>query len=473
MGSRKVHDGIITDMTETERKLYAHIKRFFECYYGDSNFSEALISAPQNAAPLLENKGIEGVDPVQMLALISEQNQCHNIENEALIDAPQLKFWNRICEANRAERDVWLRFIRETPNKRFNKWHERQVVRCQSQLPHVTSKSLHHRIVAFELSKGCSLQCPFCALETESLKAWFAYTDENRLLWQSVLKAMVKYFGDAVGGGMCYWATDPSDNPDYIKFIQDYGEITGIYPQTTTAAATRNPDWTKALLEFRIEHSTSVDRFSLLSESMLHQLHEDYSAEELVHAELLHQYTDRGKSGMANAGRNRQHNEKKIESLKDHTPACVTGFLINMVEGTIRLIAPCPPTDKNPKGYRTFASGEFKTARELEFFIENTVANMHETARPEQILAIREDLDYIALENGFELKSTYKKYTFKGLQYMKVLGALINQGILTTSEIIDSVSKKHGNTMGVIQSIQQLFDLGLLMEDVDFQNKHL
>ena len=52
MGSRKVHDGIITDMTETERKLYAHIKRFFECYYGDSNFSEALISAPQNRCPL-------------------------------------------------------------------------------------------------------------------------------------------------------------------------------------------------------------------------------------------------------------------------------------------------------------------------------------------------------------------------------------------------------------------------------------
>lgn len=101
--------------------------------------------------------------------------------------------------------------------------------------------------VAFELSKGCSVQCPFCGLAASRL-AGIARYEENRLLWHGILAAVLEIIGPAAGMGPCYFATEPLDNPDYERFMAGYREIFGTVPQTTTAAALREPERFRVLL---------------------------------------------------------------------------------------------------------------------------------------------------------------------------------------------------------------------------------
>ena len=63
---------------------------------------------------------------------------------------------------------------------------------------------------------------------------------ENARLWRAILDHWVDLFGTAAQTGFCYWATDPADNPDYPRFIEDYHAATGNLPQTTTAAPLRD-----------------------------------------------------------------------------------------------------------------------------------------------------------------------------------------------------------------------------------------
>ncbi len=468
MNPKKIFDEVTFGMTEAEQELYAHMKRFFECYYGYSDFYEAVTASPETSVPILEAKGIYGIDPVQMIALVENRTQIQDLEISTFKNSQQIELWMRRHEAVNTVRDKWLQWIRTTSSERFNKWHKRQMIRCESQLPQMTSTSLTHGTLAFELSQGCSIQCPFCALATESLKEWLPYTDESKGIWRETIKVLQKHLGDSIGGGVCYWATEPTDNPDYIHFVRDFGALTGIYPQTTTAAALRDLNWTNDLLELRKRHPGNLDRFSVLSENVLKRLHALYSAEELMYTELLPQFTDRVQSVMSPSGRNRQEGIVYSDVIKDHTVACVTGYLINMVEGTVSLITPCPPTDENPKGYQTCALGYFETPQELDLFIGKTIESMHGTVRSEQILAFREDLKYVPLENGFKLQNAYKAHIFRGESHLKHLGELIDQGRLNTSEIIDRVSHRHMNILGVVQSIQQIFDQGLLEEDFIF-----
>ena len=56
--------------------------------------------------------------------------------------------------------------------------------------------------------------------------------------------------GDAAGRGLCYYATEPLDNPDYECFLVDFHAEFGRVPQTTTAAATRDIERTRRLLRW-------------------------------------------------------------------------------------------------------------------------------------------------------------------------------------------------------------------------------
>ena len=139
--------------------------------------------------------------------------------------------WHRWSETLENLRREWRTRSDQTPSKRFNHWHQRQMNRCRSQLGKLTSEQLIHATIVFELTQGCSLQCKFCGLAAEPLKGVFRCTEENRKLWNDVLDVAVKHLGDTVSTGVCYWATDPTDNPDYLKFAADFGAKTGIYPQ--------------------------------------------------------------------------------------------------------------------------------------------------------------------------------------------------------------------------------------------------
>lgn len=475
MSSPLLYQDVIKETSPGDLKTIANIKRFLECMSGDPEFRAEVEQNVGVCGSLLESRGIFGVDAQQFMALFSKCLSEAEPSEDDLQDKPQGLLWRRWCETHEQLRREWRKRSDNTPNQRFNQWHRRQVSRCGSQLGKLSNDQLIHATIVFELSQGCSLQCPFCGLAAEPLQRVFPYTEANAGLWQEVLDVAVKHLGNTVGTGVCYWATDPTDNPDYLKFAADFGQRTGFYPQTTTSAPLRDLQWTRALLEFRRQHNTSVDRFSVLSLNGLRRIHKMFSAEELAFTQLVLQYNDIMKKAMARSGRNRQDKgaQEGFETARDHTIACVTGYLVNMAGGTVRLISPCPPSESAPLGYIVHAEGSFSSARELEDFIAETMEGcMPEYYASEDILAFRPDLQYGALANGFQLTSEYKSHKVEGKPYLIKLGELISGGSLTFSQVLDEISKESANILAVITTIQKLYSQGLLADKAEKAGGH-
>lgn len=455
------NDQISTD----EERLIPHIKRFFECAVGDAEFYAAVQENVAGCGPLLQARGIFGIDPVQLAALFPEVLLLKEVPAAELEDKPQALLWRRYSAATARFREDWRQRVGKTPSNRFNTWHQRQVNRCHSQLGKETNQAIIHTTIVFELSKGCSMGCPFCGLAADRLQEVFMYTRENAVFWQDILNIAIECLGTTVGGGFCYWATEPSDNPDYLRFLDDFGQATGVFPQTTTAAPLRNLAWTRKLLQFRRKHTTVVDRFSILSTNILRGVHKNFSAEDLLLTSLILQHSDTLSQLMANAGRNRKDfsGSASEESVKTHTIACLTGYLVNMVERSVRLISPCPPSERWPLGYRVYAEGNFSNAAELGHFIGKTIEKcMPEQVAQDDILAFRQDLEFTLFPEGFQLCSAYHLHKMAGSPHLAQLGRLIAQGNLTSSQVIEEIMVQHKDVFALLSSIQSLFDQGLL-----------
>lgn len=469
-------------INSVEKKLIPHLKRFMECVTGDPEFYTNVQKNAAECASLLESKRIFGVDPMQAAALVPEAAPVMSLLKEIpaiptteLEDKPQALLWRRYTEAVAQFRETWRQLHEKTPCSAFNAWRQRQVNRCHSQLSKETNQAIVHTAIAFELCKGCSMGCPFCGVGAEPLQTVYRYTAENAKLWRDILDVAVEHLGAAAGGGVCYWATEPSDNPDYFKFVTDFGEKTGIYPQTTTAAPLRNLDWTRELLQFRREHSTAMDSFSILSINTLHRVHDIFSAEDLALTALAMQHTEPAVRSRAQSGRNRKDvsGSPQLGPSQDHTIACLSGYLVNMADRSVRLISPCPPSGRWPLGYRIYAEGSFSCASDLNDFIDKTTNNcMPEQIGPDDILAFRCDLEFVTLpdEEGFKLLSKYRLYKMTGASHLMQLGELIAQGNLTSRRVLQELTVQHQDVLVIMASIQKLFDKGLLEDGFSDKN---
>lgn len=465
MEERNFYEAYNHQVSPDEWKLITHIKRFFECIFGDAEFFAAVQENISDCGHLLQAKGISGVDPTQLEVLFPEVFLVNAVSADDLAGKPQALLWRKYTEAIDNYRN-WLRQQSEgTPSQRFNGWHKRQINRCYGQLGSATNEALVHPTIIFELSKGCSMGCPFCGLAAEPLQEVFMYSKENAEFWKEVLQVAIKHLGKTVGTGFCYWASEPSDNPDYFKFLEDFGRATGVYPQTTTAAPLRDLDWTRELLRFRQRHLTAPDRFSILSTSMLRRVHSLFSAEDLAVTSLILQHADTRVKLMANSGRNRKNEKGDTgpESIKNHTIACLTGYLVNMADGSVKLISPCPPTETWPLGYRIYAQGNFSDAGELDDFITQTVDKyMPEHLGADDIIAFRPDIEFIPLAEGFELHSEYQLHKMTGAPHLRLLGSLIAQGKLTSWKVTEELMAQYPDILAITGSIQSLFEQGLL-----------
>ncbi|AJA65472.1 hypothetical protein QIH93_06405 [Bradyrhizobium ottawaense] len=98
----------------------------------------------------------------------------------------------------------------------------------------------------------------------------------------------------------------------------------------------------------------------MLSRAHLNQIHTAFSPEELLGVELILQGKE-AQTAKAMVGRARERKEKRRGANKDgaiaflernHTTiACVSGFLVNMRQGRLRLVTPVPGSDRWPLGY--------------------------------------------------------------------------------------------------------------------------
>ncbi|MEW6357012.1 MAG: radical SAM family RiPP maturation amino acid epimerase [Planctomycetota bacterium] len=441
----------------------AHIKRFQERWDADDRFRAAVAQDPQAA---VEYYGIcidpHAVRPLwdKELAHLKEDEQARHRQ------FPLLKEYDEYIRSL-TRRDILSRVDAST-NPGYRAWRRRQVARTAAQFPKAHQDRLIHLGLVLELTKGCSVGCWFCGLAAPRLQGVFAYTRRNAALWRKTLEAMRDTLGPAAGSGICYWATEPFDNPDYESFCADFADILGVFPQTTTARPLADPARTRAMMRLSLEKGCTHNRFSVTSLRMLDRLHKEFSAEELRHVLLLvySKTSDRGiaVSGRATAQRSRPL-RKDYKFSTEATIACASGFLINMVERTVELITPCVVSRRWPLGYRVYDRATFDNAKLLKDRVEGMIQEHMPVGFPAgRALKFRPDLKFRELEDGFEVYTQYMTRRFHNHPYLRDLGKLILKGTKTPAEVASILEFYMAPADLVQQAIDLVFENGVLDE---------
>ncbi len=285
-------------------------------------------------------------------------------------------FWGETCEAPMGP--VALAFAEHFRQRRqmreqgralcapehpgFRAWRERQMARCRRQLQEPNDQAMMHLPVAFELSQGCSVGCWFCGFSAPRLREVFAASAENRQLWRQVLEGVRQVAGPAAGRGICFWATDPLDNPDYELFCRDFHEVLGRFPNTTTALAHKHTERTRRLLEESWQAGCEFNRFSVLTLGTLKRLHQAFSPEELLRVDIVPQMAE---AFPLKARAGRAQDRPEVVQSEASTIACVSGFLISLPARRAQLISPCGADERWPLGYRIHSQTHFADGPEL------------------------------------------------------------------------------------------------------------
>ena len=449
-------------------KAIAHVKRFLELLTGDSKFRLEAKSNPAGVEKLARGKGVNidvGKFSPKFLADVKNKET-----TGYALEFPLAVLWREWIED-------WLTFVRmfredgysDKADPRFNAWRKRQVERVRIEFGTQRANFITHPIFSFELSKGCSVGCWFCAFGAESFKGHYHRTPENVQLWRNVLGTAVDMFGSAVQTAACYWATEPFDNPNYVDFIQDYYDIAGIVPQTTTAAPARDLVWTRRLMAMHGKYLSVPSRFSIVNSSVLKVMHSTFQPEELLGYELIMQL--RGASyGKARSGKtlkklnsaNPSDNGSRIEKAPSSI-ACVSGYLINMVDRSIKLVSPCLADEEWPLGYRVHGSGTFDTAQDFGDFIETSMTEYMPMDLPaDRPVSFREPLHYETREDGFDLLSASSSHSFTGSGHVRSLGDMIAEGRHRPEAILGSLVEAGADVFGILGTLRDLYSSGFL-----------
>jgi hypothetical protein len=218
---------------------------------------------------------------------------------------------------------------------------------------------------------------------------------------------LAEVYGISARSAFLYWATDPLDNPDYEHFLTDFYDVFGVCPQTTTAQGQKDIERTRRVIQLAHSLGSPVDRFSIIALNSLYRVHEGFTPEELLRVECVPQNKESAEGGLirkSNAGRARKFAKKRSSELvsqeQSSTIACVSGFLFNMVDRTVKLITPCNASDRWPLGYDLMRSMIDDTIRD-SLGVLDTVRLRHDVrivVGPERLRVVSMGLG-LAFEN--------------------------------------------------------------------------
>jgi radical SAM family RiPP maturation amino acid epimerase len=446
-----------------------HLKRFFECWMADADFRQKFESDPQAATAV---RGLS-VDPEAFRQVwewfaASSASAARN-ELNVTPDAPvALREFRALKNAERAYQDE-LRERATPAARRWQGWRSRQIARMSSQFAPGLRQVLLHPPFACELSRGCSVGCWFCGVGALKLGDHFNYTSDNAALWTKLLHVMRKFTGEASGGqGFLYWATDPLDNPDYEKFAADFRKVFARYPDLTTSQPVKHLDRVRRLIELSDIHDDFYIRFSVLTLRHLYALHAEFSAEELANVSLI----PRNKGSLApiapvGAARKPRPSQDHAETGQDQTIACVSGFLLNMVERSIQLVTPCPASERWPLGYIVYERTSFEDETDLERTIERMITtHMPDDTPADRPLRFRSDLNYAPARDGFLLASPHATLAFRDNPLFEELGVVISQGTMGLNDVARHFLEEFSIDEAISRNwIKLLFDNGVLDEE--------
>jgi radical SAM family RiPP maturation amino acid epimerase len=449
----------------------ARIKRFSERVAADPAFRTEITASPERARSAAEEQGFK-IDPTELRLKDLKMASLGNPAARRSL-TPLATLWLDWIEDLFRFRDLMREDGYATEvDPRFNAWRRRQVERTRTELGQANAQAIVHPVVCYELSKGCSMGCWFCGVSAEKFQGYFPYSPENAALWRDVLVVMVGKFGTAAQTGFCYWATEPADNPDYLEFVRDFQRITGAVPQTTSAAPLRDLAWTRGLMDLQKSLPAAPSRFSILNLETLLKLHETFTPEELLGFELvLH---NKGSVFTKNlAGRTLRLVDDEGESkanlnINPHATsiACVSGFLINMMDRSVKLISPCRSSERRPLGYRVHLEGCFSDAADLDAFISRAVESCMPSSFPlDTRAAFPEVFSYRHVEGGFAISTAYDQRTLTGGPFISRMGDMIAEGSRTGYQILETLIEDGVDFVAATATFQELYDKGLLDDE--------
>lgn len=454
----------------------AHTKRFLERYTGDHEFRAQILAGLLSLKDAAKACGCElEVDSLRPVFHPS----FHQYRAEAsMADWPLTFKWDLYFKEMLEIRDLLLRAGSTSGQTReFDHWRDRQVARTSFELG-TASAGLVHPTVAFELSSGCSVGCWFCGISAKKFGGHFTLADGGAEEWRAILRAVQSILGPGMATGFCYWATDPLDNPEYPKFIDIYEDVCGVVPQTTTAIPLRNIELTRAVLAKWDSTRQLINRFSVLSTGTLRKIHETFTPEEMLGVELVLQNKKSVGVVKFKAGRSaerthrmeaegataeRGESTRVDEQLAEGTIACVTGFLINILERTVRLVSPTMPSITWPDGYIVFDSSTYSSPSSLRHVMtEMCTRHMPIHLRSHERMSFCEQVKFTPSgDKPAALRSRWARVTSPDFDEV---AALIDAGTHTPFDVVCRSIELGRNPLPVVCALENLWRSGIVRQ---------
>jgi radical SAM family RiPP maturation amino acid epimerase len=462
------YKNFLDSLSARQRTDFAQMKRFLERWSGDPDFRKGIDLADGSREFIKEQLGFD-FDVTELAPLIDVHAAALHITEE---EWPLVHLWRKyIASSGQFRHEVRDQGNSGGVTPAFDMWRTRQMNRAAFDLG-LRGASIVHAPIAFELSDGCSVGCWFCGISANKFKGHFDANDSGALeLWKNVLTHSREVLGTGVAAGFCYWATDPMDNPSYCELADTFAEVMGSYPQITTAIPLRDIEFTKRALLGGKGVQLFPNRFSILTTSILRKVHQAFTPEELLGVELVLQNKGALKDVKAVAGKARSKRKTipitSAESGKDSkaseqnsTIACVSGFLVNMVAKTIKLISPTTPTDKTPNGYYVLDSVEFSDDLSYRDALRSLIdRNMNPKISTGKKVRFVECVEVVKDGGGIELSSLNFRASFP---HSDELIDAIQQGTSTPREIIKTLANQKVDPLRTIYLIESLWKGGLI-----------
>jgi len=254
-------------------------------------------------------------------------------------------------------------------------------------------------------------------------------------------------------------------------------DICGRFPQTTTAQPQKDVERTRRLLRLSEDRGCTINRFSVLTLKQFDRVMEAFTAEELLHCEIVAQNPEashiQGNAGRARGASRLKRNAEEHGLTGDGwqrvpgTIACVSGWLLNMVERRVRLITPCPADDRWRDGYWVLDDHRFRDGLEFADLLETmTERHMRTTLRASDPARFRADLTVTCDDNAIRAAGFGAATSVTNTPHLRDLGLALSRGDLTVGELAvlheDRYRRPAERTM---HTLNEIFDAGILDEE--------